>query len=120
MAQRALANPRAARLSGERRAIEARRERQAEHDARMAAVRRESAGWVHGDPVDEDVDGYDDVAEYDELDEVEMSLLPEEERDDREAAVEEKGKVKVPLTPKDKRAMAFLVLLCASPPSPRR
>ena len=58
---------RAARLSGERRAIEARRERQAEHDARMAAVRREAAGWQHGDPevADDDLDEY---AEYDEYD----------------------------------------------------
>jgi hypothetical protein len=63
---------RAARLSGERRAIEARRERQAEHDARMAAVRRESADWRQGDPaaadVEDDLDGYEEYDGYDDED----------------------------------------------------
>ncbi len=45
---------RAARLSGERRALEARRARQAEHDARMASLRGED--WI-----DADVDADDDL-----------------------------------------------------------
>jgi hypothetical protein len=49
---------RAARLSGERRALEARRERQAEHDARMASLRAED--WIDAeeDPDDLDDDRY--------------------------------------------------------------
>ncbi|MDF2975808.1 MAG: hypothetical protein K0S40_536 [Actinomycetospora sp.] len=46
---------RAARLSGERRALEARRARQAEHDARMASLRGED--WIDADvEADEDLD----------------------------------------------------------------
>jgi hypothetical protein len=49
---------RAARLSGERRALEARRARQAEHDARMAALREQD--WIDAE--------YEDEAEVDDAD----------------------------------------------------
>ena len=45
---------RAARLSGERRALEARRARQAEHDARMASLRSED--WIDADEDPDDLD----------------------------------------------------------------
>ncbi|MHC1559522.1 divisome protein SepX/GlpR [Actinomycetospora sp. C-140] len=77
---------RAARLSGERRALEARRVRQAEHDARMAAAREDETDWIDGDyeaayaddelddePAEEDTrrvpvarGGRDDHADHDE------------------------------------------------------
>ncbi len=50
---------RLARLTGERRALEARRDRQAEHEARLAEVQ----GWASEDELD---DSYDDEAGYDE------------------------------------------------------
>ncbi|WP_433788209.1 divisome protein SepX/GlpR [Actinomycetospora sp. CA-101289] len=52
---------RAARLSGERRALEARRARQAEHDARMAALRDED--WIDADVEEDDLrdDDLDDL-----------------------------------------------------------
>lgn len=45
---------RAARLSGERRALEARRARQAEHEARMAAMREQD--WIDGEYEADDLD----------------------------------------------------------------
>ncbi|WP_328310025.1 divisome protein SepX/GlpR [Actinomycetospora sp. NBC_00405] len=45
---------RAARLSGERRAMEARRARQAEHEARMAAMREQD--WIDGEYEADDLD----------------------------------------------------------------
>ncbi|CAA9231738.1 MAG: hypothetical protein AVDCRST_MAG54-1054 [uncultured Actinomycetospora sp.] len=58
---------RAARLSGERRALEARRARQAEHDARMASLQGED--WIDAD-----------VDEFDDLDDDRYAIDP---RDDR-------------------------------------
>ena len=56
---------RAARLSGERRALEARRARQAEHDARMAAAH--DGDWIDGEYDEDryDGDGYDEADERD-------------------------------------------------------
>jgi hypothetical protein len=56
---------RAARLSGERRALEARRARQAEHEARMADLR--DMDWIDADyDEDEDRGGYRDEDHHDE------------------------------------------------------
>lgn len=49
---------RAARLSGERRALEARRARQAEHEARMAALRDQD--WIDGSYEEVEEDGFDE------------------------------------------------------------
>ncbi|PVZ14967.1 gephyrin-like molybdotransferase receptor GlpR [Actinomycetospora cinnamomea] len=49
---------RAARLSGERRALEARRARQAEHDARMSALRDQD--WIDAEYDEDDRDADDD------------------------------------------------------------
>ena len=60
---------RLARLTGERRALEARRDRQAEHEARLAEVQR--WGDVDGsDEHDDDLDGYDEHEddEHEDLD----------------------------------------------------
>ncbi|MEJ2863866.1 divisome protein SepX/GlpR [Actinomycetospora flava] len=58
---------RAARLSGERRALEARRERQAEHEARMASYR--DTEWIDGEYDEhEDVLAEDDDEELDDRD----------------------------------------------------
>ena len=59
---------RAARLSGERRALEARRARQAEHEARMAAA----AGWREQDWIDGEYDA-------DDLDDDEQVRFEDEE-----------------------------------------
>ena len=57
---------RLARLTGERRALEARRERQAEHDARLAEVQR----WDAEDELDDDeIGAHDDLdADHDDAD----------------------------------------------------
>jgi hypothetical protein len=68
---------RLARLTGERRALEARRDRQAEHEARLAQVPQ----WGAADGVDEDHGfddgrdgpaGYDDHEEHDDLDDLDV------------------------------------------------
>lgn len=70
---------RAARLSGERRALEARRARQAQHDDLMAAHRRESEDWDGAWP--------DDAAEeLDEVDDTDEVPAPVEEPAPRWAA----------------------------------
>ncbi|MEJ2885304.1 divisome protein SepX/GlpR [Actinomycetospora aeridis] len=61
---------RAARLSGERRALEARRERQAEHEARMASYR--DTEWIDGEY--EARDDRDEDVEYGEYDDDEPEL----------------------------------------------
>jgi hypothetical protein len=55
---------RAARLSGERRALEARRARQAEHEARMAAMREQD--WIDGEYDADDLDDDEQVRFEDE------------------------------------------------------
>ena len=67
---------RAARLSGERRALEARRERQAEHEARMASYR--DAEWIDGEYDAEVDDGVldDDPEEQDARGEVPRWAAP--------------------------------------------
>ena len=66
---------RAARLSGERRALEARRARQAEHDARMASLRGDD--WIDADEDPDDLDddryGIDPRDDRDEVDHRDVS-----------------------------------------------
>jgi hypothetical protein len=70
---------RAARLSGERRALEARRARQAEHDARMAALREQD--WI-----DADYDDETDVAEDEDDPRVPAARVARDEHVERDAA----------------------------------
>ena len=67
---------RAARLTGERRALEARRERQAEHEARLA----EAEEWGHYESGEYEVPAARDGHELDEYDDLEDDDLPDEPR----------------------------------------